>query len=49
MIVYKVTRKHLAVMIPTLHLLLILAYTFLIFAQNLSILLQQYTKRSATK
>jgi len=32
MIVYKVTRKHFAVMIHTLHLLLILAYTFLIFS-----------------
>jgi len=30
MIVYKVTRRHNAVTIPTLHLLLILAFTFLI-------------------
>jgi len=36
-------------MIHTSHLLLILAFTFLIHPQNLSILLQLYTKRSATK
>lgn len=43
------TRKQHAVTIHTLHLLLILAYTFLIPPQNLSIVLQRCIKRSATK
>lgn len=49
MIMGRATRKHYAVTIPTSHLLLILAFTFLIPPQNLSILLQRPTKRSATK
>jgi len=46
---FRATRRYHAVAIHTLHLLLILAFTVLIPPQNLSILLQKSTKRSATK